>query len=299
LAGLAIASQQAQISNYALMDERTASLRALLEPYYSVRSLLCAPLVAQSRNLGILLVWSEREQNFTGQDSRLMSLFADQAALALHNAHLHQRNRQLAVEQERQRLARDLHDSVTQSLYSIRLAAQASLRLLHQDIDGRIREAIEHIQVLSQTALIEMRIRIYDLNPTNQTAEGLIRALAHYCDVLRDQYSLTIDFIVGPEPSLSIYQREILYGIAKEALWNVVKHARATPVGVELRRKKNQLALSIIDNGVGFDPLFIRAEAIGLRSMEERAKLLGGNFELQSQPGQGTRLIVRITIPPA
>ena len=298
LAGLAMANQQAQISNYALADDRTASVRALLEPYYRVRSLLCAPLMAQSRNLGILLVWSEREQNFTEQDGRLMSLFADQAALALRNAHLHRRNRQLAIEQERQRMARDLHDSVTQSLYSIRLAAQASLRLLDEDIDGRVREAIEHIQVLSQTALIEMRIRIYDLNPTNQTAEGLVRALTRYCDVLRDQYSLTIDFMAGPEPPLSIYQREILYGIAKEALWNVIKHAEATYVNVGLKRENDQLVLSVTDDGIGFDPLFIRVEAMGLRSMEERAKLLGGNFELQSKPEQGTRLMVWITIPP-
>ncbi|HXV44490.1 MAG TPA: GAF domain-containing sensor histidine kinase, partial [Anaerolineae bacterium] len=296
LAGLAMSQQQVQISNQAQVDERAGSIRALLQPYYQVRSLLCAPLIAQSRNLGILLVWSEREQNFTAQDGRLMSLFADQAALALHNAHLHMRNRQLAIEQERHRLAQDLHDSVTQSLYSIRLAAQASLKLLNQDTDSRPREAIEHIQSLSQAALIEMRKQIYDLYPTHQTSEGLVRALTHYCRVLRDEYSLAIDFTAGPEPPLSIYQRETLYGIAKEALWNVVKHAGATRVDVALARENDQIILAIKDNGAGFDPLFIRSEAMGLRSMEERTKLLDGNFELQSKPGQGTRLMVRIAI---
>jgi signal transduction histidine kinase len=289
-----MAKQQAQISNYAQVDDRTASVRGLLEPYYSVGSLLCAPLMAQSTNLGILMVWSEREHNFTEQDGRLMSLFADQAALALHNAHLHRQNRQLAVEKERQRLARDLHDSVTQALYSIRLTAQASLRLLDQDTSDRLREAIEHIQSLSQAALIEMRKQIYHLHPTHQAAEGLVEALGQYCDLLRNQYSLAIDFTAGPEPSLSIYQRETLYSIAKEALWNIVKHADATQVNIVLMRENNQVILSITDNGVGFDPLFIRAEAMGLRSMEERAKLLDGDLELQSQPGQGTQLIVRI-----
>ncbi len=294
LAGLAMTSQQVQVSNHAQDDDRTASIRALLQPV-ELKSLLCAPLVAQGKSLGVLLIWNKRNQDFTANDCRLMGLFADQAALALYNAHLHTQNRQLAVEQERHRLARELHDSVTQSLYSIAMAAQTSLKLLDQSgTVSRFRDPIEHILALSRSALTEMREHLYDLHPTGLSERGLVGSLAQHCDVLRAQYSLTINFVAGPEPSLSIYQQQALYYIAKEALWNVIKHANATCVDVELTTDDDQVILSIVDNGVGFDPSIPGREAMGLRNMKERVRLLGGTFELQSRLGQGTQVTVQV-----
>ncbi|MDX1520188.1 MAG: GAF domain-containing protein, partial [Anaerolineae bacterium] len=166
LAELAIASQRVQVSNRVEDDERAASIQALLESV-KLHSLLCAPLIAQGENLGVLLVWNKRKQFFTEHDNRLMGLFADEAALAWHNALLHAKNRQLAIEQERHRLARELHDSVTQSLYSIGLAAQASIRFLEQDgNEDEAKEAIRHVQNLSHIALTEMREQLHNLRPT-------------------------------------------------------------------------------------------------------------------------------------
>jgi len=296
LAGLAIASQRVQISNHALKDDRTASVRALLQST-EIHSLQWAPLIAQNENLGALLVWSENDHIFTAQDSRLIMLFADQAALALHNAHLHTQNRQLAIEQERHRLARALHDSVTQSFYSIGLAAQTTLRVLGQDADSTVREPVEHIYTLSQTALAEMRTHLHDLHPTVLAEKGLVKTLTQHCDILREEFSFAVEFIAGSEPPLSVHQQKELYYITREALWNVVKHARATQVSVSLTNENDQVVLSIVDNGVGFDSLvFTQLETMGLRSMKERAKLLGGALELQSKPEQGTRLIIRIPI---
>ncbi len=295
LAELALISQQVQISNCGQDDDLTASIRTLLHTS-ACPSLLCAPLMVQGKNLGVLLVWSEHERVFTKQDSYLMTLFANQAALALHNAHLHAQNRQLAIEQERHRLARELHDSVTQSLYSMGLAAQAALRLLSQNVDSKVRYPLEHIHTLSQMALTEMREQLYNLHPTVLN-EGLVTALAQHCNMLSRQYPLEIEFKADLDSSLSIYHRDTLYYLAKEALWNIVKHASATHVNIVMTSESDQIVVSIEDDGVGFDPsAFTERETMGLRNMKERTKLLGGTLELQSKPGQGTRLTVQIPV---
>jgi signal transduction histidine kinase len=297
LPGLAMASQRIQVRNTLVKSEQVTPVRSLLRPVV-LRSLMCAPLVARGENLGVLMVWNKRGHVFTQNDSRLIGLFADQAALALQNAHLHARNRQLAVEEERHRLARDLHDSVTQSLYSIALAAQASLKLMDQArVDGEIRCTIEHIQVTSRSALADMRHQLCDLHPTAVVSGGLMEALAQHCAVLREQYALAIEFVAEQEPPLSSCQREALYYIAREALWNAINHAGARRVDVLLTQGSDYVALRIMDNGAGFDPtIFARGETRGLRNIEERANLAGGIFELETGLGHGTRITVRIPI---
>jgi signal transduction histidine kinase len=299
LAGLAIISQRNQISNCAQDDERAYSMRTLLHPI-TLRSLLCAPLVVHGKSLGVLTVWNERHQGFNAYDDRLMSLFADQAALALHNAQLHAESNRLAIEQERQRLAREIHDSMGQSLYSIGLAAQTSLRLLKGPQAGsRVGDCIEHILSLSKATLVETQEQLYALHPTALSDAGLAKALVRHCDTLGERYGLAIDFTVGQEPSLSMYQQEALYRIAREALWNIVKHADATHVDISLTAKNGQVILSVEDNGTGFDrSVFSKEEMMGLRNMRERAELLGGTFDLQSRPGQGTHISVQFPIQP-
>lgn len=291
LVEVAITSHQVQIRNDALNDERIAPIQSFLQPD-RVQSLLCAPLVMQNEDLGALLIWSRREQIFTEYESRLMSLFADQAALALNNARLHARNRQLAVQQERHRLARGLHDSVTQSLYSIGLAAQTSLRLLDKEATSQVREPIGYIHSLSQTALTEMREQLYHLHPTVLN-EDLVEALTQHCQILHKQYALLIDFQANLPILLSIQQRDALYYIAREALWNIVRHAQATQARLVLAKEYDQMMLTIEDNGIGFDTsIFGPGDTMGLRNMAERAKMLGGTLEVQSTVGQGTRLIL-------
>jgi signal transduction histidine kinase len=295
LAGLAITSQRSLISNYAQDDERATLMRSLLRPI-TLRSLLCAPLVVHGKSLGVLTVWNKRQQGFNAHDDRLMNLFADHAALALHNAQLYAQSNRLAIEQERQRLAREIHDSMGQSLYSIALAAQTSLRLLNEpQADGQMRDCIEHILSLSKTTLAETREQLYALQPTALSDVGLVKALARHCDALGQRYSLTIDFTACQEPSLSICQQEALYRIAREALWNIVKHADATRAAISLTAETGQVILSVKDDGIGFDRSALsEEEMMGLRNMEERANLLGGTLRLQSRPGQGTQITVQI-----
>jgi signal transduction histidine kinase len=296
LAGLAITSRQVQVSNEASTDKRIKFFKEPGRPV-KINSLLCAPLIAQDQSWGVLEIWHTHERIFTWHDIRLMGLFADQAAQAWHNAHLHARNRQLAVTQERQRLARALHDSVTQSLYSAGLAAQAALKILGQNADNRVHTHLEHIHTLSRTALMEIREQLYHLHPTVLNKEDLVEALHQHCLLLSQQYNLAIEFKAGLASSLSLLQRDALYYIAREALWNIVKHANARQVHLTLASEGDHVVLSVADDGVGFDLTTMpQAETMGLRGISERAKLLGGVFELQSEPARGTQLLVRIPI---
>ena len=294
LAEAALSSHQVQIFNSVAAYRRADSICTVL-PHGECGSLLIAPLIAEGEGLGILLIWSRREQHFSRDDSRLMSLFADQAALAIHTAHLHKQKRQLAIEQERQRMARDLHDSVTQALHSIGLAAQTVLRQLGPEGHNQLREPLEYIQMLAGTTLAEVREQIFHLHPSNLSDMGLVKALARYGEILARRYNLTIDFSPNPEPELTPQQREELYYIARESIWNAVKHADASRVNFSLRTDGQQIVLTVTDNGIGFEPALVgKGETVGLRSMAERAHLLGGQFELISKPGEGTQITVRI-----
>jgi signal transduction histidine kinase len=294
LAELALASQQVQISNEAVADPRAASIRALLRSV-QLNSILCAPLTVKEQNMGVLLVWNKRQQIFSDNDSRLMGLFADQAALAWHNARLHAQNRELAIEQERHRRARELHDSVTQSLYSIGIAAQASHRLLEQNKASDAETALQHIQRLAKTALAEMREKLYELRPTALAERGLVEILAEYCQMLSSQHALKINLEVAAEPTLSMYQQESLYYIIREALWNIVKYANTRQVKVVISSEPEYISLIILDEGLGFDVSILnQGETMGLRNMRERVKLLGGTFDIFSEIGQGTQILVKI-----
>jgi PAS domain S-box-containing protein len=233
LAELAMARQQVLVRECSANDQPMACIQTLLPPE-GCASLLCAPLTVKKKNMGVLLIWSSQAYAFSQYDGRLIGLFADQAALALNNADLHAENRRLAVEQERHRLARELHDSVSQALYSIGLAAESSLRRMDQAVDPQIRTRIEHIHQLSRNTLTEIRERLHGLYPTVIDRLGLMGALKQFGDVLTRRYSVVVEFLPCLEPKISAHHKEELYYIAREALWNAVKHANATQVIVEI-----------------------------------------------------------------
>jgi signal transduction histidine kinase len=291
-----IATHTIQINNQAEDDERAASLQTLIQSG-PLHALVCAPLTIQDKDLGALLIWSERERSFNEHDSRIIALFADQAALALGSAHLHILNRQLAIEQERQRLARELHDSVAQTLYSISMAAETSLKLIDQKSKRDIRLPISHIHQLARVAIKELREQVHNLHPTTLAVKSLAELLEAHCQMLREQHHLAIELTAAPNLGLSIYQRENLYHIAKEALWNAVKYAGASRVKLKLTREQDQISLLIADEGPGFvESTVSEPEMFGLRSMKERVSLLGGIIEIDSEPGLGTIIKVRIPV---
>jgi signal transduction histidine kinase len=265
----------------------------------SLRSLLCVPLHVQGQRIGVLYLDNPlKVGQFQEGDLALAEAIADQAALALHTAQMHTRDCQMAIERERHRLAHELHDGVNQYLYSIGMAAQASLKLLDRaGIDGQVRNLIQQVHTTSQVALADMREKLYNLHPTSLGNRKLIETLARHCDVLRKQYALEVRLTADPEISLSPCQREALFHVAREALWNIVRHAKATQVEIRLSRENGHIALCMADNGAGFDPcLLALEETIGLSTMVERLKPVNGTLALESRPGAGTQVTARIPI---
>lgn len=261
-----------------------------------IRSILTVPLRVKGDVTGVIEVVDIESDRFSPADLGLIEALASSAAIAIENARLYAQIRQMTIEQERNRLARDLHDTVTQSLYSVGLAAQTAIRLLDKtDVRSQVRSPIEYIQAIVQTALAQMREQLGDLHPTNLVDHGLVGALARHCDVLRERYSLAIQLVADHEPPLSVENRESLYYIAREALWNTVKHACAARIDVSLAGEGDYVTLSVVDDGAGFDPSIAhKKQTMGLRNMQDRTRQMAGTFELESKPGHGTRITVRI-----
>lgn len=291
LAGAAVTTGQVQVSNNASVDPLSDALREGIRPD-TLYSVLHAPLSVRGKVLGTLTIWNKRYDVFRPDDVRLMGLFADQAALAIHNAQILARERELAALRERQALARDIHDSVIQALYSITLAARTAMSRL----DSTPRQALmpmEYLIELAQGAMTEMRSFISDLRPTYLAERGLVKALNDQVAVLRQRYGLSVELEVDEELSLTQKQQEDLYLIAREALHNVVKHASARSVKVSLTTRDSQVVLCVEDDGSGFDPAVVTGhETMGLASIKERTALNGATLSLKSAPNKGVRLMV-------
>lgn len=210
------------------------------------------------------------------------------AEIAAVNARL-----QAAALEERQRLARDLHDSVSQALYGIGLGAQTARRLLERE-PARAAEPLDYVLSLTKSAIAEMRALIFELRPNSLEHEGLAVALSRQAEAVAARHGLQVEMALSAEPALSAEAREALYRIAQEALNNVARHAQATHVRLAMAEDAGAVTLTVEDDGTGFDPSLPYPGHMGLRSMSERAEQVGGKLEIRSAPGQGTWLSVRI-----
>ncbi len=208
---------------------------------------------------------------------------------------------ELAAAQERNRLARELHDSVTQTIFSLTLTAQAARILLDRD-PTRVAGQLDHLQGLAQSALAEMRSLIQQLRPHSLAEEGLAAALRRHAGERQQKDGLQVDLRISGEERLPTDVEEALFRIVQEALNNVVKHAKTDHVAVTLCLQDNPITATIEDQGAGFDPALLRQQDaqranlthIGLSSMAERVEALGGKLSIDSKPGAGTRVQVEI-----
>jgi len=226
----------------------------------------------------------------TGElNRRTRQLAQTSAELQLKEAQL-----KVAALEERQRLARELHDSVSQALYGIALGARTAQTQLARD-PAKLAEPLDYILSLAEAGLSEMRALIFELRPESLQNEGLVAALTRQSDALRARHKLDLVTRFDPEPEIPLDAREALYRIAQEALHNVAKHAHATRVVLSLQNNDGTITLEIRDNGKGFDAAREYAGHLGLKSMPERAARAGGTFHIESQPGRGTT--IRVEIP--
>lgn len=226
----------------------------------------------------------------TGElNRRTRELAQTSAELQLKEAQL-----KVAALEERQRLARELHDSVSQALYGIALGARTAQTQLERD-PAKLAEPLDYILSLAEAGLSEMRALIFELRPESLQNEGLVAALTKQSDALRARHKLDLVTHFDPEPEIPLEAKEALYRIAQEALHNVAKHAHAARVELSLRTHDGKLTLEIRDNGKGFDTSREYAGHLGMKSMPERAAQVGGTFHIESQPGIGTT--IRVEMP--
>jgi signal transduction histidine kinase len=268
------------------------------------QALLAVPLIVAGEIYGALVLYYAQPRAFHEEEVNLAVAFADQATLSIENAHLHRRAAEAAVVQERARLARELHDSVTQSLYSLTLLAEGWRRL---EAAGRLEDAddpLTELGEIAQQALKEMRLMVYELRPPALEQEGLLGALHQRLGAVEQRAGVEARLLAQEIVELPARTEEGLYRIAIEALNNALKHASATTVTVHIRvdagnvrADVEQAILEVVDDGVGFDvELNAHSPGMGLRTMRERAEELGGTLAIRSAPGEGARIVARVPL---
>lgn len=231
----------------------------------------------------------------TGQLASALRRRAEQAKSRERELRLlYEQAQELAALQERQRLARELHDSVSQALYGISLGAHTASEALESGESEQAGASIAYMLTLAEAGLAEMHALIFELRPESLETEGLVAALSKQVAVLRARYKLTVEADLGEEPDLSLESKQALYRIAQEALHNIVKHARASMIILRLTKQECEIILNVRDNGRGFDPAGPFPGHLGVRSMQERVTKVGGTLAIESASGQGTYIHVRV-----
>jgi len=258
-------------------------------------ALVAVPLVSRGRALGAMSCAYPVGREPDADEVAFLAAVADQAAVAAETAQLFAEIQGKAALEERQRLARELHDSVSQALFGIGLGARTARTLIDRD-PAKAAEPLDYVVSLAEAGLTEMRALIFELRPDALETEGLVGLLEHQAAALRTRHALRVETTFGPEPVVSLAVKEMLYRIAQEALHNTTKHAQASSVTVLMREEPDGILLEVADDGVGFDPAGSFPGHLGLRSMRERASRLGASVEVESAPGRGTR--TRVLAPP-
>lgn len=243
--------------------------------------------------MGLITCLYDRREHVDEAELTFIETLAPLAAVVVANARLFERVRETAITEERQHLARELHDSVSQALYGIGLGARTALKLLPTD-PARAAEPMEYVLSLAESGLSEMRALLFELRPESLERDGLVGALQARARVLESRHRLVVDLEAAEEPDIPLEARHGLFRIAAEATHNVVKHAEASRVKLRLQSHESELRLEIEDDGCGFAVDGVPPTRLGLRSMRERAEFLGGRLEVRSREGAGTTVVATL-----
>lgn len=268
---------------------------------WSVKGHLTVPLMVAEHTVGSLCVWSKTRSAFTPDETMVLTGFANLAAIAIENTRLHARSRQAAILEERVRIAGELHDHLAQTLNYANLKASIANDQLMNGNTSEAQSNLSELKAIATDALTDVREAIYNLRADLAPAPGLVPALEEYIRVYQAHYSMDVrlatasGFVENLDRDVQIQVIRII----QEALANARKHAAANEVWIRIEQKQGEYYISIEDNGIGFDPnQLMRRDRpyFGLQMMRERAENMGGALDLDSRPGSGTRVTVRVPV---
>ncbi len=258
------------------------------------RAQMALPLIVRDRFIGVLSLETRDPRRFSSEVFEFLQLLSVRISVAVQNAQLYEQAQALAAQEERQRLARDLHDAVSQTLFSAKLLAEMLLRRLETNHlpAVELREELEQIHMLTKSAQAEMRTLLLELRPSALFGTPLSDLLKHLTEAFSSRVGTPIALSISEQLALPPDVRVVFYRIAQEALNNIVKHAEATEIAITLHSNESQVKLSIKDNGRGFDIRRVPEDHLGVRIMHERAQSIGAQLHLTSEPGLGTEIVV-------
>ena len=271
-------------------------IESVLQEQVPNRAWMGLPLIVQDRVIGVMSLLHEEAGFFAAPDLQRVQAFANQVALALENARLYERAHEAATLEERTRLARELHDAVTQTLFSASLVAEALPKSWH-DAPPLALRGVEHVRVLTRGALAEMRTLLLELRPAALTEKPLGELLRALCTATGSRSQVPVDFELTGTCALPPEVQIALYRIAQESLNNVVKHADAGRIQVTLLCRPAAVLLAVADDGRGFAASDVAPGSFGLGIMRERAEAIGARLHIRSRPGKGTLIAVRWRTP--
>ncbi|GAA3247687.1 GAF domain-containing sensor histidine kinase [Nonomuraea helvata] len=259
-----------------------------------MKDFLGVPIRDGEQVLGIIFLANKRTAGgFTQADQDLLTLFAAHAAIALTNARLYERGRELAMLEERNRMARELHDAVTQKLFSLRLTAQAASAMLDR-APQRAAQELERVQRLAGEALSELRAVIVELRPAELDRHGLAETLRKHVRMLDRLHPSLVTFECEELPGVDSAVEVAVLRVAQEALHNALRHSEAVSVSVRLAYEDGKLALTVRDDGTGFEQ--VESRGLGLVSMRDRAESVGGLMTVESARGSGTTVRMEVGV---
>jgi signal transduction histidine kinase len=275
--------------------------RSSIEPKDSTEdekfSILAIPLKIHENIVGILDIIKKREK-FTPEDIRIIQIFADQASIAIDHTNLYEQVGQTAKLEERQKMARNLHDSVNQNLYAILLYTRTIRKLINTNNNSKAIDILNTLSTTTKEALNELRIFIHELRPSILENEGLISAIHTRLENVEKKLGFNVSYSINPSElsfgDIRLDIQEAIYRITQEALNNIVKHAKAENIHVSLSISEIGINLAVSDDGIGFNPEV--SQGYGLKSMRERAELLSAKLSIQSSPGQGSTIQVEVQL---
>lgn len=256
-----------------------------------MQNCICVPLFAGTKPVGAIAAFSRKKDEFDSEDERIFNMFAPSAVIGIENAKLKKQAEEMAVAAERNRLARDLHDSVTQTLFSASLIAEVLPKIWEKNPENGIKR-LEEIRQLTRGALAEMRTLLFELRPATLVEAQLGELLRQLSEAVTGRGRIPVALSINASEELPAEVKISFYRIAQEALNNIAKHSGAKSAKVELnvRRDKGgiEATLCITDDGKGFDPSKVTSEHLGLGIMKERAEAIGASLALVSKEGEGT-----------